>query len=142
MAIVDASVYVALVLPHEEAHGDCWAWLRQAHARGEEISAPAILAPEVGAAIGRGVGEPELARRAVQQMLSGYVVDLVPITESLAARAGMIAIDHRIRGADAVYVALAERCHDELITLDRQQLERGAAVVRTRRPGVVAGSAH
>ena len=135
MAIVDASVYVALIRPQEEAHAECWTWLREVHAAGEEITAPAILVAEVGAAIGRGVGDPELARRAIQQILDGNVVELVPLTLSLAARAGAIAIDHRIRGADAVYVALAERCHDELITLDRQQLERGAAVVTTRRPG-------
>ena len=135
MAVVDASVYVALLIPHEDGHGDAWAWLRGAHDAGEPILAPTILTTEVAAAISRGAGQPALARRAVQHILSGTVVELMPVTVTLSRRAAGIAIDCRLRGADAVYVALAERHRDELVTLDRQQLERGAAVVTTRRPG-------
>ncbi len=135
MAVVDASVYVALINAHEEAHADAWAWLREVHAGGEEIAAPVILVTEVAAAISRGLGEPALAWRAVQQILSRNVVELVPVAIPMAERAADIAIDHRIRGADALYVALAEHRRDELVTLDRQQLERGAAVIPTRRPG-------
>lgn len=135
MAVVDASVYVALINSHEEAHAVSWVWLREVFDGGEEISAPAILVTEVAAAISRGLGQPALAWRAVQQILSRNVVELVPVVIPMAERAADIAIDHRIRGADALYVALAEHRRDELVTLDRQQLERGAAVVPTRRPG-------
>ncbi len=136
MPVVDASVYVALINAHEESHAESWAWLRDLHSSGEEIAAPVILVPEVAAAISRGLDEPELAWRAVQQILSRNVVELVPVVTKMAERAADIAIDHRIRGADALYVALAEHRGDELVTLDRQQLERGAAVIPTRRPGV------
>lgn len=135
MAVVDASVYVALINHREASHADSWDWLREVVARGEEIAAPAILVTEVAAAISRGLEEPTLAWRAVQQILSRNLVELVPVVTPMAGRAADIAIDHRIRGADALYVALAERRKDELVTLDRQQLERGAAVVPTRRPG-------
>ncbi len=135
MAVVDASVYVALINAHEEAHADAWAWLREAHSGGEEIAAPVILLTEVAAAISRGLDEPTLAWRAVRQILSRNVVELVPITTKLAERAADVAIYHRIRGADALYVALAEHRQDYLVTLDRQQLERGAAMVTTHRPG-------
>lgn len=135
MAVIDASVYVALINPHEEAHEECWAWLRDAYPAGEPIAAPAILVAEVAAAISRGASDVTLAHRAAQQILSGNVVELVPVTASLTRRAAGIAAEHRIRGADACYVALAVRLEQELVTLDRQQLERGAAVVDTRRPG-------
>ncbi len=135
MAVVDASVYVALINAHEDAHAESWAWLREVYAGGEEIAAPVILVTEVAAAISRGLDEPALAWRAVQQILSRNVVELVPVATPMAERAADIAIDHRIRGADALYVALAEHRRDELITLDRQQLERGAVVITTRRPG-------
>ena len=52
----------------------------------------------------------------------------------LAEQAAAIAAEHRIRGCDALYVALADMLSEPLVTLDRQQLERGAAVVTTRRP--------
>ena len=135
MAVVDASVYVSLINAHEEAHAESWAWLRAVFDGGEEIAAPTILVTEVAAAISRGLDQPALAWRAVQQILSRNVVELVPVVIPMAERAAGIAIDHRIRGADALYVALAEHRRDELVTLDRQQLERGAAVIPTRRPG-------
>jgi predicted nucleic acid-binding protein len=53
---------------------------------------------------------------------------------SLAEQAATIAIDHRIRSCDAVYVTLAAQLGDCLVTLDRQQLERAAEVVDAREP--------
>jgi len=45
-----------------------------------------------------------------------------------------IAAEHRIRGCDAIYIALAEQLNDSLVTLDRQQLERAADIVTTHEP--------
>jgi predicted nucleic acid-binding protein len=52
----------------------------------------------------------------------------------MAEQAASVAAEHRIRGCDAVYIALADQLDDVLVTLDRQQLERGAAVVAVREP--------
>lgn len=135
MAVVDASVYVALVHGEEPGHAESWAWLRSAQARRETLRAPSILAAEVAAAISRGTGRPELAHQIVQQLLTFNVVELVPVSMHLAGRAAVIAADHRVRGCDAVYVALADQLGEVLVTLDRQQLERGADLVMARRPG-------
>jgi predicted nucleic acid-binding protein len=70
----------------------------------------------------------------VQQLARSEVIELIPVTLAVAERAALIAAEHRIRGCDAVYVALAEQLSDALVTLDRQQLERGAAVVPVRAP--------
>jgi predicted nucleic acid-binding protein len=46
---------------------------------------------------------------------------------------------HKLRGADAVYVATASLFAAELVTLDREQLTRGAKIVRMLTPaGFVA----
>lgn len=140
MAIVDASVYVALVHAGEPGHTDSWAWLQDLQSRGERLQAPCILAAEVAAAIGRGMDDSDLAHRIVQQLLTANVVELVPVSIQLAGRAAVIAADHRVRGCDAVYVALAEQEGDVLVTLDRQQLERGSAVVRIQRPKTLASN--
>jgi len=58
------------------------------------------------------------------------------VTVELAERAAGIAADCGIRGCDAVYVALSQEAGDELVTLDRQQLERGRTVAVTRKPHV------
>lgn len=52
----------------------------------------------------------------------------------LVDRAIYLAATARLRGADAVYAAVAERYHTTLITLDRQQLERLAPIVRVLCP--------
>jgi predicted nucleic acid-binding protein len=134
MAVIDASVYITLVNAHEREHSSSWAWFDQARAADESIVAPVILLPEVAAALSRGVGDPTLAHRVVQQLARSEVIELIPVTTAIAEQAAVIAAEHRIRGCDAVYVALADQLSDTLVTLDRQQLERGAALVRVRVP--------
>ena len=134
MAVIDASVYVALINARESDHSSSWAWFEQAKIAREPVVAPVILLAEVSAALSRGIGDPALAHRAVGQLLRSSVIELTPVTAAVAKRAAAIAADHRIRGCDAVYVALAEQLNDHLVTLDQQQLERGAAVVTVRKP--------
>jgi len=134
VTVIDASVYVALINPHEKDHASSWAWFEQTQAAHEIISAPVIMLAEVAAALSRGTGDSVLVHRVVQQLKHSGVIDLIPVTLALAERATIIAADHRIRGCDAVYVALADQLSDCLVTLDRQQLERGAAIVTTREP--------
>lgn len=134
MPVIDASVYISLINAAEEQHASSWSWFERAQAGQETLSAPVILLAEVAAALSRGVGDSELARRVVKQLKRSEAIELVPVTSALADQAATIAADHRIRGCDAIYVALASRLGDALVTLDRQQLELAAAVVTVHRP--------
>ena len=134
MTIIDASVYIALMNAHESEHSNSWAWFEQAKAIRETLIAPVILLAKVSAALSRGVGDPVLAHQVVRQLLHSKVIELSPVTAVLAERVATIAADHRIRGCDAIYVALAEQLGDYLVTLDQQQLECGAAVITIRKP--------
>jgi predicted nucleic acid-binding protein len=136
MAVIDASVYVALVNAGEKAHASSWAWFEQAGATNESIVAPAILLSEVAAAISRGVGDVALAHRIVGRLKDAGVIELIPVSLALAEQAAKIAADYRIRGCDAIYVTIAEQLGESLVTLDRQQLERASAIVEVRRPAV------
>jgi predicted nucleic acid-binding protein len=62
---------------------------------------------------------------------------LVPLDEDLADRAVALAATARLRGADAVYAAVAQQYGTTLITLDRQQLDRLPPLVSTARPAEV-----
>jgi predicted nucleic acid-binding protein len=134
MAVIDASVYISLVNAHEREHASSWAWFEQTMVAEEPMVAPVILLSEVAAALSRGVGDSILARRVVHQLVRSDLIDLMPVTRVMAEQAAEIAADHRIRGCDAVYVALAEQMGDALVTLDRQQIERGAELVTVRVP--------
>lgn len=134
MTVVDASVYVALVNPSEPAHRDCWRWYLESVRRKALLTAPTIILAEVAAALSRGLDDRELAHKAASRLQRSRGIRLVPVTDALAHQAAKIAADYRIRGCDSIYLALAEANGADLITLDRQQLERGSAIVVTRQP--------
>ncbi|HEU4325064.1 MAG TPA: PIN domain-containing protein [Roseiflexaceae bacterium] len=58
----------------------------------------------------------------------------IPMDEALAQEAAEIAADYALRGADAIYVAVARRYNCALVSLDREQRERSSAVVTTYTP--------
>ena len=134
MTVVDASVYVAVVHSGDVHHERARAWFRKAVLSGDLLRAPVVLVAETGAAISRGLAEPELAREAIRQLWEQKLIELVPVSRKLSEDAAEIAVESRIRGCDAIYVALAGAFNDRLCTLDRQQLERGASLVETLRP--------
>jgi predicted nucleic acid-binding protein len=135
MAVMDTSVYVTLINPREAAHEATWAWYIGTVRAGESIVASVIMLAEVAAALSRGINDRDLAHRAVRRLLHSRTIGLVPVTLALARQAAAIAADYRLRGCDAVFVALAQQRADTLITLDQQQLDRGSVVVTTRKPG-------
>lgn len=134
MAVIDASVYVTLLDANDPEQANCLAWFTAAATTDEPIVAPGLILSEVAAAISRGRGDAELAKQVVRALEESAAVRLVAITPQLAKRAAVIAADQRVRGADAIYLALAQQLGDVLVTLDQQQLQRGAAVVKTQHP--------
>lgn len=129
MPVIDVSLYITLINAHEERHASCWRWFERAQEDGITILSPVILLAEVAAALSRGVGDPALAHKVLEQLKHSGVIELVPVTLTLAERAAKIAADYRIRGCDSIYVALAYDLKEPLVTLDVQQLERAAAIV-------------
>jgi predicted nucleic acid-binding protein len=134
MPVIDASVYVALVNTHEEHHSRSWLWFKKAQENAESIIAPTILLSEVAAALSRGLDDSVLAIRVITHLKRSGLVELIPVTISLAERGATIAANHQIRGCDAIYVSTAEQFHESLITLDQQQLDRASSVIQTLEP--------
>ena len=134
MPVVDASVCTAFFNARELQHVPSRNWFREATKGDELVVAPVILVAEVAAALGRGLGDSELADHAVSILLARRWVELFPVTQALATRAAKVAAEQKIRGCDAIYVALAQQLGMGLVTLDGDQLDRGAAVVQTRTP--------
>lgn len=130
MAVIDASVYIAAVNAHEESHERSLRWLQQAVAEELPVWAPSIILAEVAAALARGLQDPAQALRAVTLLRNSKVIRLQQVSVALAERAAQIAADQKIRGCDAVYVALAAQLDQPLVTLDRQQCARGGKVVQ------------
>ena len=134
MAVVDASVIISAILPGEPHHEASRSWFDTLVNSGQHFTAPAILLGEVAAPLSRAYNRPELAESVIQNLMTATFSKLVPVSIPLASRAATIASNYKIRGCDAVYVALAEALGEDLITLDRQQSERAKNIIRSRQP--------
>jgi predicted nucleic acid-binding protein len=131
---IDASVFVSAFTPSEKAHQASKAFLREVHEAGVPIIIPTIIIPEIAAAIGRGQGKPDLGYSFAIEVSQFPNVTLINLDESLAETAAGIAANHRLRGSDAVYAAVATRFATELVTLDTEQLQRVKKTVKVRKP--------
>ncbi len=134
MVVIDASVYVSRLRRQEVHHIASVRLLETVAAREVTVLCPEILLPEVAAALARGLDDTELAYRAAAhlRMLPGH--RFIAVDRALGTLATRLAAECRLRGCDAVYAALAQREGACLITWDKQQRERAAAVIETLTP--------
>ena len=132
--VIDASVFVADARLQEPFHADANLLLETLAAHQCVMYVPVIVLSEIAAAIARGADDPELACEAVGLYRQWPGLRLAPVDEMLGNLAAEIAARQRIRGCDAVYVALAYREQAVLISLDSQQRERAPSSVTARTP--------
>ncbi len=107
MTVADASVLVAHFHHQDRFHQQSTAWIGHHLLTGGVIVAPRLVLAEVAGAIARRTGDPALGHDAVQRIHAMPALSLIPVTEALADLAATLAADLRLKGADAVYVAVA-----------------------------------
>jgi predicted nucleic acid-binding protein len=139
MFTVDASVHVSALNPREAGSAESQAFLEQAHRLPRSGQRPLIFSPtlllvEMAAAVTRAFDDPVrgIAMAQAVRLLPGQ--HWVPLDAPLAEEAIRLAAECRLRGADAVYAAVAHRYGTILVTLDQRQLERLESVITVRRP--------
>jgi predicted nucleic acid-binding protein len=123
-AVVDASLWVARLVPQDAFHDSVRAWMDARRAEGMELLAPSLLLAEVAGAISRRTGDAELAQRAANQLESLPGLRLVEMDRALLQEAAQLAAKLGLRGADSVYVAVASHLKIPLVTLDADQRQR------------------
>jgi len=124
MFTIDASVHINALNPSEAGSEESQVLLERLFRRPWPVVSPTLLLVEVAAAVTRAfddAGRGLTVARAVRG-LPGQV--WVPLDDTLAEEAARLAAEHRLRGADAIYAAVARRYGATLVTRDRQQLER------------------
>jgi len=131
---IDASVFVSAFTPTEPAHQASKSFMLNVREQSIPIIIPVLVLPEISAALSRGQGKPELGKAFVQELRSFPNTTFIDVDETVADLAVDIAADNRLRGSDAVYAAVTLRFGTELITLDREQLERLPKVLSVREP--------
>lgn len=131
---VDASVFVSAFSPTEGGSDQSLEFITKLRNEGTPIIQPTLFLPEVVASIARKKGDAKLALELAKELRDFSSLTLVQLDENLADFASEVAANHRLRGSDAVYAAVALRFGTELITLDREQLDRLPKVLSVRAP--------
>jgi len=131
---IDSSVFVSAARPSEIGNAESTAFLTWVRNTRPRLFLPTLVLAEVAAALSRTGSEPGLAQQYAMAVGQLPNTVMVALDEGLARQSAALGAQHRLRGADAVYLASAALFAAELVTLDREQLERGSAIVQTLTP--------
>jgi predicted nucleic acid-binding protein len=131
---VDASVFVNAFSPSEEGSDASMEFLVRLSREQVPVIQPTLFLPEVAAAMARKQDDTEAALELERELKSFLNLTLIDLDEDLADFASEIAAKHRLRGSDSVYAAVALRFGTELISLDKEQLERLPKALPVRMP--------
>jgi len=99
-------------------------FLQAIQEKAASIFCPTLVLSECAAALARQTNLPALPEKVLTYIEDFPQLSLIPLDVFMARRAAQIAIHHCLRGADAVYTAVAEIFNATLITWDQEMLER------------------
>ena len=131
---IDASVFVSAFTPAESGYQASKSFMLDVRKQSIPIIVPVLVLPEISAALSRGQGKPELGKAFVQELRGFPYTTFIEVDETVATLAAEIAANNRLHGSDAVYAAVVLRFGTELVTLDKEQLERLPKVLSVRSP--------
>src|SRR5437879_6822561 len=107
---VDASVFVNAFNSHERGHAESLQMLAEIQERDDAIIVPTLIVAEIASAVARASDDTAGALRYANVTAELPHLTLVGLTPALVRRAAELGATHRLRGADAVYLAVAGGC--------------------------------
>ena len=134
MIVIDASVWMSFIVQQDVNYSATRPWLTKLLTTKAPMAAPILLLSEVGGAVSRRLGRADLGEKAINQLLSIPTLRLVNIDHALGIRASHIAANHRLRGADALYVAIAAQLNVPLVSWDNEHLNRVSGLITAYTP--------
>jgi predicted nucleic acid-binding protein len=134
MFTVDASVHLNAINTSENGSADSRAFLDYLKQNSIPVFSPTLLLVELSASFARLLNNAERGIEYALRVryLPGHT--WLSLDYQFADAAGKIGAEQRLRGADAVYAAVSQRCRTTLITLDQQQIDRLSDILPVRRP--------
>jgi len=132
--VIDANVFVSDAHPGERFHATSAALFLRIAVEQWQVLVPAIMPAEVAAGIARQTEDAATAQQFVRLLQRLPHIQVVDVDHNLGNLAAGLAAQHRIRGCDAIYVALAQLHNAVLITLDQEQWQRVPPDIVARTP--------
>jgi predicted nucleic acid-binding protein len=134
MFTIDASVHINALNASEAGSAKSQLCLQRLVAMEQPFFSPTLLLVEVAAAIARVLDDADIALELTRGIQALPRQLWIPLDSAMAEMAAQLGSQARLRGADAVYAAVARRYGATLITRDQQQLDRLAMLVRVMTP--------
>jgi predicted nucleic acid-binding protein len=131
---VDASVFINALSPDEDGSDKSAEFMSLLKREGVVLIQPTLFIPEVVASIARKQHSTDIAREILHELGKFPKLTLIDLDDDFADFASEVAANNRLRGSDAVYATVALRFGTELITLDKEQLDRLPKVLSVREP--------
>ena len=122
--VVDASLWVARLIPKDIFHQTVNRWMDEQKETGARFLAPALLLSEIAGVVSRRTKSPDLAMNVIELLQVLPELQLVEIDSRLTHQAAKLAAKLGLRSADAFYTATADFLHIPLVTLDEDQASR------------------
>ncbi|MFP4440951.1 MAG: type II toxin-antitoxin system VapC family toxin [Chloroflexaceae bacterium] len=135
MYTLDANIFVRDLAPGDPNYADCHALLEQLSNGSHRIIVPLLILVEVAGTVSRATRDPIRGRLAAEILHEQPHITFVTLDATLTETAAHLAADRALRGADAIYVAVARGSGCTLITLDQEMRVRAAPIVTVRTPG-------
>lgn len=134
MIVIDTSAWIAGLVSGDAHHADTVPFLRLVESQATQFAVPAHFLAEIAGVLARTGERDEIIEIEIRSIEASGRFHIVPVSVGMGLLAAEIARVAKIRGADAVFVALARGLDIPLITWDRQQRERGSSYCRTMTP--------
>ena len=137
MYTVDARVWVNAFDQREPGHLVSRQFLEVVRVQALPIIVPNVMLVEVAGAISRTRRAPAQAQAFATALRRLPHVTVRVLDEGCALHALTLAAQHGLRGADAVYAAVAREAGSTLVTLDNEHLTRLVNLMMVCTPAVV-----
>ena len=134
MIVIDASVWISFLVQQDVNHVVTHSWFTKTLLNGDPIAAPVLLLAEIGGAMARRLQQPEMGQKAIQHLSSIPTLRLISMDHELGIQAAHLAATYQLRGADAVYVAVAAQLDIPLVSWDKEQLTRANDIITAYPP--------
>jgi len=125
---VDASVWIAAQDLADPCRDRSRVFFKQAMSAGIVIHVPAFARTEVACALARRLRSASKGRRLANLVLAAASATEHPVNAALLAKALSLGTARFLRGADALYAATAEIAACDLVSWDKEHLQRAGAL--------------
>ena len=124
---IDTSVLVRATNLSEAGQQECEEVVTAVGEKNIPVILPTFVIPELAGVLGRRQPAPGSVEAIVNRIRRLPRVTFVPLDEALAEEAAELAVETKMRGADAIYVATARRVRSQT-----RHCRRGAAVASAK----------